>query len=352
MKLYDYDLSESWAAVAGRSSSDRSEMGIIAQDLQQVLPDAVRSTGKQDLGNGEFIDDLLVVNKDRVFMENVGAVQELCRMTENLEFRINELETLNRDIRRRAHSASSCTSSSSKLSARSRRYTRRHNGCCDSEDQQQAGLVSQRPPFPLLQLVCSLTLCLLIASVLAVGVALLITQVGEHDGSSSGSSSDVIATSSLASNFQSVLTSNMATSTSDLEAKPGNLFSSSIITTSTALLTTVSTLSTSTIITSSAVTQPSNPIYLPTVTCYDKSVVPYFVGCPAQISFEFNSPLPDMDDDVLTKIDQVTDAFATIMCISANRVVNLHLGTKTTFDILPTRTFGSVRTSCFLLLFF
>lgn len=61
----------------------------------QVLPDAVTATGETvELANGERIDNLLVVDKDRIFMENVGAVQELCRMTENLENRIKELEVL------------------------------------------------------------------------------------------------------------------------------------------------------------------------------------------------------------------------------------------------------------------
>jgi len=33
--------------------------------------------------------------QDRIFMENVGAVKELCKLTDNLEVRIDELEKMN-----------------------------------------------------------------------------------------------------------------------------------------------------------------------------------------------------------------------------------------------------------------
>ena len=42
--------------------------GIIAQDIQQVLPDAVSSGGSYVLSNGEKINDMLIVNKDRLFL--------------------------------------------------------------------------------------------------------------------------------------------------------------------------------------------------------------------------------------------------------------------------------------------
>lgn len=48
--------------------------------------------------NGETIPNLLVVNKDRIFMENVGAVKELCKLTDNLETRIDELERWSRKL--------------------------------------------------------------------------------------------------------------------------------------------------------------------------------------------------------------------------------------------------------------
>ena len=54
---------------------------MLAQELEQVLPDAVTHTGQVTMNNGEVIDDLLVVNKDRIYLESVGAVQQLSKMT-------------------------------------------------------------------------------------------------------------------------------------------------------------------------------------------------------------------------------------------------------------------------------
>lgn len=36
--------------------------------------------------------------KERIFMENVGAVKELCKLTDNLETRIDELERWSRKL--------------------------------------------------------------------------------------------------------------------------------------------------------------------------------------------------------------------------------------------------------------
>ena len=80
---YEYQVREPWAAAAGRDVHNRTEVGVIAQNVQRVLPDAVKETGEtMVLKDGSVIDNLLIVDKDRIFMENVGAVQELCRMTE------------------------------------------------------------------------------------------------------------------------------------------------------------------------------------------------------------------------------------------------------------------------------
>ena len=62
--------------------------------VQKVLPEAVSSAGVVVLPSGRRIDDFLVVNKDRIFMENLGAVKELCKVTDKLESRIGNLEKL------------------------------------------------------------------------------------------------------------------------------------------------------------------------------------------------------------------------------------------------------------------
>ncbi|XP_050430829.1 myelin regulatory factor-like protein isoform X2 [Adelges cooleyi] len=72
------------------------DTGIIAQEVQAVLPEAVTNTGEVSLSNGDVYDDFLVVNKDRIFMENVGAVKELSKITSHLEARICKLEQNNK----------------------------------------------------------------------------------------------------------------------------------------------------------------------------------------------------------------------------------------------------------------
>jgi hypothetical protein len=92
--LYKYELKDAWARLSGREQT-RGEVGVLAQELQQVMPDAVRMT-EQDvvLGGGEVANNLLLVNKERLFMENVGAVQELAKLNAELERRICGLEKL------------------------------------------------------------------------------------------------------------------------------------------------------------------------------------------------------------------------------------------------------------------
>ncbi|PIO31732.1 hypothetical protein AB205_0049410 [Aquarana catesbeiana] len=72
--------------------------GVIAQEVQEILPEAVKETGDVVCANGETIENFLVVNKERIFMENVGAVKELCKLTDNLETRIDELERWSRKL--------------------------------------------------------------------------------------------------------------------------------------------------------------------------------------------------------------------------------------------------------------
>lgn len=74
---------------------DVIDTGVIAQEIREVLPDAVQEAGSVVLATGEVIDNFLLVNKDRIYMENIGAVKELCKVTGSLETRIEELERMN-----------------------------------------------------------------------------------------------------------------------------------------------------------------------------------------------------------------------------------------------------------------
>lgn len=71
---------------------DVIDTGVIAQEIREVLPDAVQEAGSVVLSTGEVIDNFLLVNKDRLYMENIGAVKELCKVTGGLEERIEQLE--------------------------------------------------------------------------------------------------------------------------------------------------------------------------------------------------------------------------------------------------------------------
>lgn len=75
--------------------TDVIDTGVIAQEIREVLPDAVQEAGSVLLPNGDVIDNFLLVNKDRIYMENIGAVKELCKVTGSLETRIEELERIN-----------------------------------------------------------------------------------------------------------------------------------------------------------------------------------------------------------------------------------------------------------------
>jgi hypothetical protein len=100
LPLYKYRLSEEWAETCGEDS-ERQHFGVLAQELAEVIPDAVRHTSNVKLANGGTIERLMVVDKERLFMESVGAMQELGRLASSLQKRVDELET-------RSTSASTC----------------------------------------------------------------------------------------------------------------------------------------------------------------------------------------------------------------------------------------------------
>ena len=59
--------------------------------MQNILPDAVRNNGPANLETGK-IDNVLTVNKERIYMAGVGAVKELSGITDNIIDKIDELE--------------------------------------------------------------------------------------------------------------------------------------------------------------------------------------------------------------------------------------------------------------------
>ncbi|XP_067247368.1 myelin regulatory factor-like protein [Chanodichthys erythropterus] len=93
MRIVEYDYKPEFASRMG--IDQRHETGIIAQEVRELLPSAVREMGDITCINGENIDQFLMVDKEQIFMENVGAVKQLCKLTDNLENRIQELEVWN-----------------------------------------------------------------------------------------------------------------------------------------------------------------------------------------------------------------------------------------------------------------
>uniref|UniRef100_A0A673JT16 Myelin regulatory factor-like protein n=1 Tax=Sinocyclocheilus rhinocerous TaxID=307959 RepID=A0A673JT16_9TELE len=93
MRIVEYDYKPEFASRMG--IEQRHETGIIAQEVRELLPLAVREMGDITCVNGEKIDNFLMVDKEQIFMENVGAVKQLCKLTDNLETRIQELEVWN-----------------------------------------------------------------------------------------------------------------------------------------------------------------------------------------------------------------------------------------------------------------
>ncbi|KAJ7405694.1 hypothetical protein WISP_137945 [Willisornis vidua] len=119
MRLVEYDYKPEFASVMG--IKDTHETGIIAQEVKELLPEAVREVGDVACDHGEKIENFLMVDKDQIFMENVGAVKQLCKVTNNLEVRIEELEQWNRKLAKlkRMSSLKSTVSEASKVSTSS-----------------------------------------------------------------------------------------------------------------------------------------------------------------------------------------------------------------------------------------
>ncbi|KAL1775413.1 myelin regulatory factor [Sigmodon hispidus] len=115
MRIVEYDYRPEFASAMGINTAHQT--GMIAQEVQEILPRAVKDVGDVTCGNGEMLENFLMVDKDQIFMENVGAVKQLCKLTNNLEERIEELEIWNKRLARLKRLSSSWKSSVSEASS-------------------------------------------------------------------------------------------------------------------------------------------------------------------------------------------------------------------------------------------
>uniref|UniRef100_A0A3Q1EMV4 Myelin regulatory factor like n=1 Tax=Acanthochromis polyacanthus TaxID=80966 RepID=A0A3Q1EMV4_9TELE len=93
MRIVEFDYKPEFASSMGIDHTHQT--GIIAQEVKELLPSAVKEVGDVTCSDGETIENFLMVDKEQIFMENVGAVQQLSKLTDNLETRIKELEVWN-----------------------------------------------------------------------------------------------------------------------------------------------------------------------------------------------------------------------------------------------------------------
>uniref|UniRef100_A0A8C7ZAJ3 Myelin regulatory factor-like protein n=1 Tax=Oryzias sinensis TaxID=183150 RepID=A0A8C7ZAJ3_9TELE len=117
MRIVEFDYKPEFASSVGIDHTHQT--GVIAQEVKELLPCAVKDVGDVALSDGETINNFLMVDKEQIFMENVGAVQQLTKLTDNLETRIEELEVWNRRLAKLKSLTGSLRSSS---------RSQRHNG--------------------------------------------------------------------------------------------------------------------------------------------------------------------------------------------------------------------------------
>jgi len=65
LRVVRYKYNPEFARLVGLSEEEAMDTGVIAQEVQKVIPEAVKETGDLDLGNGHRIENFLVVNKVR-----------------------------------------------------------------------------------------------------------------------------------------------------------------------------------------------------------------------------------------------------------------------------------------------
>eukprot|EP00066_Takifugu_rubripes_P026730 XP_011615996.1 PREDICTED: myelin regulatory factor-like protein [Takifugu rubripes] len=117
MRIVEFDYKPEFASSMGIDHTHQT--GVLAQEVKELLPSAVTQMGDICCSDGEKIQNFLMVDKEQIFMENVGAVQHLSKLTDNLETRITDLEVWNQRLAKLKSLSGSL---------RSNRRTMKHSG--------------------------------------------------------------------------------------------------------------------------------------------------------------------------------------------------------------------------------
>jgi myelin regulatory factor len=75
LRIVRYKYKDQVVAALNLSEPSKYDTGILAQDVMQTIPEAVEIVGDLNLEDGDTLEDFLMVNKDRLYMEGLGAVQ-------------------------------------------------------------------------------------------------------------------------------------------------------------------------------------------------------------------------------------------------------------------------------------
>ncbi|KHJ91320.1 NDT80/PhoG like DNA-binding family protein [Oesophagostomum dentatum] len=109
LRIVDFRYKPEVAELWGLTEEQRRRTGLIAQELQAVIPDAVRDIGTH-----------LTVDESRIFYETVLALQELCRLTGDLDTKIDDkVEEISQRLARYARRKKLLGSIASNLSEQS-----------------------------------------------------------------------------------------------------------------------------------------------------------------------------------------------------------------------------------------
>ncbi|XP_019753034.1 myelin regulatory factor-like protein isoform X2 [Hippocampus comes] len=218
MRLVEFDYKPEFASKMGIEHTHRT--GVLAQEVKELLPSAVKEVGDITCHDGHKINNFLVVDKvrlaspppgalisplcpppsvvqDQIFMENVGAVQQLSKMADSLETRVSELELWKRRLAKLKSLTGSLRSTGT-----SRKPSAASVAAQSFEARAKAGQADDdgRAPQKMLR-AGVLTLCLAVAACIIImgALYLLNSTQGDVDSSSGVSNSSVLPAPTAAS---------------------------------------------------------------------------------------------------------------------------------------------------------